>query len=104
MRSNRYLIAALATGGALLTFGGAAPAQASTDNSAFLDTLSARGIDVSPQSAPALRLAGLMMCTELNGGRSVQDVAQRWRNPAATQQDLYEIASAAQQQLCPSTA
>ena len=104
MRSNSYLVTALVVGGIALTFGTAAPTHASTDSSAFLDTLSARGVDVSLQSAPALRLAGLMMCTELNGGRSVQDVAERWQNPAATQQELYDIASAARQQLCPSTA
>jgi hypothetical protein len=99
MRTGRNGAVALTFTAILL---GLSTAQAQADTTSYLDALSRHGWAVTSQSAPALNRSGLAMCNEMiNGGRRPADLADSYYYPNASRQNLLDMATTAQAELCP---
>ncbi len=73
---------------------------ADADEAAYLDELSRHGYPVTDPSGEGLLGSGHAMCRELDAGRSPDYVAKRWTYPNASYQNLLDMATAAQNNLC----
>jgi Protein of unknown function (DUF732) len=73
---------------------------ADADEAAYLDELSRHGYLVTDPSGGYLLGGGHAMCGELDAGRSPDDVAKHWTYPNASYQNLLDMATAAQNNLC----
>ncbi len=87
--------AAAATAVALLSAG-----IADADEAAYLDELNRHGYLVTDPSGEYLLGSGHAMCRELDAGRSPDYVAKHWTYPNASYQNLLDMATAAQNNLC----
>jgi hypothetical protein len=87
--------AAAATVVALVSVG-----VADADEAAYLDELSEHGYQVTAPSGEHLLGSGHAMCNELDAGHSPDFVAKHWTYPNASYQNLLDIATAAQNNLC----
>src|SRR6201987_5387645 len=66
----------------------------------FLDAWSRHGYGVSAASGQCLLGSGEAMCGELRAGHSPDYVAKHWTYPNASYQNLLDMATAAQNNLC----
>jgi Protein of unknown function (DUF732) len=73
---------------------------ADADEAAYLDELSRHGYLVTAPSGEYLLGSGHAMCRELDAGRSPDYVAKHWTYPNASYQNLFDMATAAQNNLC----
>lgn len=95
-RCLRVLCAtAAATALALLSVG-----VADADEAGYLDELSRHGYAVTAPTGEFLLGSGHAMCRELDAGRSPDYVAKHWTYPNASYQNLLDMATAAQNNLC----
>lgn len=92
-----YLLvgAAAVTAVALLSAG-----IADADEAAYLDELSRHGYQVTAPSGEYLLGSGHAMCKELEAGHSPDYVAKHWTYPNASYQNLLDMATAAENNLC----
>lgn len=86
---------AAATALALLSAG-----IADADEAAYLDELSRHGYQVTAPSGEYLLGSGHAMCKELETGHSPDYVAKHWTYPNASYQNLLDMATAAEHNLC----
>jgi hypothetical protein len=70
------------------------------DEAGYLDELSRHGYLVTDPSGEYLLGSGHAMCRELQAGRSPDYVAKHWTYPNASYQNLLDMATAAQNNLC----
>jgi hypothetical protein len=70
------------------------------DEAGYLDELSRHGYAVSAASGEFLLGSGHAMCRELQSGHSPAYVAKHWTYPNASYQNLLDMATAAQNNLC----
>jgi Protein of unknown function (DUF732) len=87
--------AVAAAGVALLSAG-----VADADEAGYLDELSRHGYQVTAPSGEYLLGSGHAMCRELDAGHSPDYVAKHWTYPNASYQNLLDMATAAQNNLC----
>jgi hypothetical protein len=87
--------AAAATFAALLSTG-----VADADEAGYLDELSRHGYLVTAPSGEYLLGSGHAMCRELDAGHSPDYVAKHWTYPNASYQNLLDMATAAENNLC----
>lgn len=80
-----------------------ASAVAHADDESYLNNLTQHGYQVMWQSRPFLLSAGNGMCNDLRSGQTPEQVADHWNYPNATHQNLVDMATAAQHELCPDT-
>ncbi|UQX10421.1 DUF732 domain-containing protein [Candidatus Mycobacterium methanotrophicum] len=73
---------------------------ADADEAGYLDELSRHGYLVTPPTGEYLLGSGHAMCKELDAGQSPDDVAKHWTYPNASYQNLLDMATAAQNNLC----
>ena len=74
---------------------------AHADDESYLNNLSQHGFQVMWQSRPFLLSAGQGMCNDLRAGQTPGQVADHSAFPNATHQNLVDMATAAQRELCP---
>ena len=70
------------------------------DEAGYLDELSRHGYAGSAASGQYLLGSGHAMCGELQAGHSPDYVAKHWTYPNASYQNLLDMATAAQNNLC----
>ncbi len=70
------------------------------DEAGYLDELSRHGYAVSAASGQYLLGSGHAICGELQAGHSPDYVAKHWTYPNASYQNLLDMATAAQNNLC----
>jgi Protein of unknown function (DUF732) len=70
------------------------------DEAGYLDELSRHGYGVTAASGEFLLGSGHAMCGELQAGHSPDYVAKHWTYPNASYQNLLDMATAAQNNLC----
>jgi len=68
--------------------------------SGYLDELSRHGYLVMAPSGEHLLGSGHAMCEQLDAGRSPDYIAKHWTYPNASYQNLLDMATAAQNNLC----
>jgi hypothetical protein len=73
---------------------------ADADEAAYLDELSQHGYLVTAPTGEYLLGSGHAMCRELDAGHSPDYVAKHWTYPNASYQNLLDMATAAQNNLC----
>jgi hypothetical protein len=73
---------------------------AHADEAGYLDELSRHGYLVTDPSVEYLLGSGHAMCRELQAGHSPDYVAKHWTYPNASYQNLLDMATAAQNNLC----
>jgi hypothetical protein len=73
---------------------------ADADEAGYLDELSRHGYLVTAPSGEYLLGSGHAMCRELDAGHSPDYVAKHWTYPNASYQNLLDMATAAQNNLC----
>jgi hypothetical protein len=73
---------------------------ADADEAGYLDELSRHGYLVTAPTGEYLLGSGHAMCTQLDAGRSPDYVAKHWSYPNASYQNLMDMATAAQNNLC----
>lgn len=73
---------------------------ADADEAGYLDELSRHGYLVTAPTGEYLLGSGHAMCRELNAGHSPDYVAKHWTYPNASYQNLLDMATAAQNNLC----
>jgi Protein of unknown function (DUF732) len=73
---------------------------ADADEDGYLDELSRHGYLVTDPSGEHLLGSGHAMCKQLDAGRSPDYVAKHWTYPNASYQNLLDMATAAQDNLC----
>ncbi len=73
---------------------------ADADEAGYLDELSRHGYLVTDPSGEYLLGSGHAMCRQLDAGRSPDYVAKHWTYPNASYQNLLDMATAAQNNLC----
>ena len=73
---------------------------ADADEAGYLDELSRHGYQVTAPTEEYLLGSGHAMCRELDAGHSPDDVAKHWTYPNASYQNLLDMATAAQNNLC----
>ena len=74
--------------------------MAHADEAGYLDQLSQHGYLVTEPSGQYLLGSGHAMCGELQAGHSPDYVAKHWTYPNASYQNLLDMATAAQNNLC----
>ena len=70
------------------------------DEAGYLDELSRHGYLVTAPTGEYLLGSGHAMCAQLDAGRSPDYVAKHWTYPNASYQNLLDMATAAQNNLC----
>jgi Protein of unknown function (DUF732) len=70
------------------------------DEAGYLDELGRHGYLVTAASGEYLLGSGHAMCRELQAGHSPDYVAKHWTYPNASYQNLLDMATAAQNNLC----
>ncbi len=73
---------------------------AHADEDGYLNQLSRHGYQVVPQAREFLLGSGHAMCNDLQAGQTPEDVAKYWTYPNASHQNLVDMATAAQDNLC----
>jgi hypothetical protein len=73
---------------------------ADADEAGYLDELSRHGYLVTAPTGEYLLGSGHAMCKELDAGHSPDYVAKHWTYPNASYQNLLDMATAAQNNLC----
>jgi hypothetical protein len=73
---------------------------ADADEAGYLDELSSHGYVVTAPTGEYLLGSGHAMCRELDAGHSPDYVAKHWTYPNASYQNLLDMATAAQNNLC----
>jgi hypothetical protein len=73
---------------------------AHADEAGYLDELSRHGYLVTDPTGEYLLGSGHAMCSQLDAGHSPDYVAQHWTYPNASYQNLLDMATAAQNNLC----
>lgn len=73
---------------------------ADADEAGYLDELSRHGYLVTAPTGEYLLGSGHAMCTQLDAGHSPDYVAKHWTYPNASYQNLLDMATAAQNNLC----
>lgn len=73
---------------------------AQADEAGYLDELSRHGYLVTSPSGEYLLGSGHAMCRVLDAGHSPDYVAKHWTYPNASYQNLLDMATAAQNNLC----
>jgi hypothetical protein len=73
---------------------------ADADEAGYLDELSHHGYLVTAPTGEYLLGSGHAMCQELDAGHSPDYVAKHWTYPNASYQNLLDMATAAQNNLC----
>jgi Protein of unknown function (DUF732) len=96
MRAMRVVYCTSAAVAAALFSAGIAHA----DEAGYLDELSRHGYGVTAASGEYLLGSGHAMCRELQAGHSPDYVAKHWTYPNASYQNLLDMATAAQNNLC----
>jgi hypothetical protein len=76
---------------------------ADADEAGYLDELSRHGYVVTAPTGEFLLGSGHAMCKVLDAGHSPDYVAQHWTYPNASYQNLLDMATAAQNNLCGDT-
>jgi hypothetical protein len=73
---------------------------ADADEAGYLDELGRHGYLVTAPTGEYLLGSGHAMCKELNAGHSPDYVAKHWTYPNASYQNLLDMATAAENNLC----